>query len=158
MHVYGMLLVNRGSLAEAIPVLRDAAVARLRAGFQWNQDDYLRDIIRNLGATLASQAREPGHPVLLYDLPLLPDRDDRLRAEVAHLRARAALHFRKQFPDPTPGDDRVLQHLCDFAVDNLRELVKGGYRGADDLRTSPDFELLRERDDFKQLLRELSKP
>jgi hypothetical protein len=66
------------------------------------------------------------------------------------------------FPDPGRGRHsasrhRVFRVLPHFGWAKREDAVKLGYKDADPLRQSADFRLLRKRDDFQALLKQIDR-
>jgi tetratricopeptide (TPR) repeat protein len=77
--------------------------------------------------------------------------------DASYLAARLLAAIRveaERDPKIDPEKRRALLESCDAkAVQALRQALDQGGRAVPDLRTAPDFEHLRQRDDFQQLLR-----
>jgi hypothetical protein len=73
----------------------------------------------------------------------------------ACLLGRCILLVQQDIKLPLPQSQKLQQEYGDQAIALLRKAIQKGYRDAEEMREEPDLQVLHEREDFQQLLREL---
>jgi serine/threonine-protein kinase len=147
LHMRGMLFSQLGRHTEALRDLdramrigtgSDRALARAKRSTALARQSHHGEALRE-----AEGAVEEGKPT-----------DDILYvASVTY--ALAAAGVRQDTTRPPAERDRLTEQYSARAVDLLRQGIFKGYRDAAQIRTDPDLDPLRQRDDFQKLLAEL---
>jgi serine/threonine-protein kinase len=157
----GVTLKQTGQLKEAATALEQAVAYQKTAFGKAPQVKQYRDFLDRHYVHLAEVHRAAGNAAAAVAVSLerrqLWEGHGRPLVQVARDLARAAPVVGRGKTDLSAAEQAERRHYRDLALETLRQAVANGYKDGDYLRKQKDFEPLRQRAEFQELVQSIKK-